>query len=101
MELINTKQESDILDALMKKNSWKYNLHKASEELQELALVLNQTLLKPYKVDEQEIINEMGDVMIRLSVLIRIFPIDKVNRRIAEKLSKYKEYNDSELYDQI
>lgn len=41
----------EIIEYLHQNNGEKYNLHKASEEMQELGLVLNQYLLKPTKVD--------------------------------------------------
>lgn len=91
----------EIIEHLFQNNGTKYNLHKASEELQELALVLNQFLLKPLKVDEQQIIDEIGDVKIRLAVLEKIYPADKIQERINYKLSKFREYRDHKLYNQI
>ena len=93
--------QEQIIQYLFEKNGKRYNLHKASEECQELGLVLNQYLLKPTKVDEQEIIDEMGDVIIRLEVLKKMFPEDKINERVAYKLSKYQEYIDHEKYNKI
>lgn len=93
--------DEKIINTLVEKNGYKYNLHKASEECQELGLVLNQKLLKPTKVDDQEIIDEIGDVMIRLEILKKMFPIDKIEERIALKLSKFQTYLDHELYNQI
>ena len=93
--------QEEILEHLYKNNGKQYNLHKASEECQELGLVLNQYLLKPTKVDEQEIIDEIGDVIIRLEILKKMFPIDKINDRVAYKLSKYQEYIDHQKYENI
>lgn len=93
--------DEKIINTLVEKNGYKYNLHKASEECQELGLVLNQKLLKLTKVDDQEIIDEIGDVMIRLEILKKMFPIDKIEERIALKLSKFQTYLDHELYNQI
>lgn len=93
--------QEQIIQHLFEKNGKQYNLHKASEECQELGLVLNQYLLKPNKVDEQEIIDEIGDVIIRLEVLKKMFPQDKIDERVAYKLSKYQEYIDHEKYDKI
>ena len=90
-----------IIDHLTKENGFEYNLHKASEELQELALVLTQKLTKPTKVDDQAIIDEIGDVMIRLRILKNIYPKDKIKERIKYKLSKFREYIDNKLYKQI
>ena len=51
--------DKEIIDILYKENGDSYNMHKASEECQELGLVLNQFLLKPNKVHTQEIIDEI------------------------------------------
>lgn len=91
----------EIIDYLHKKNTYNYNLHKASEECQELGLVLNQFLLKSKKVKQQEIIDEIGDVIIRIEILKKMFPIELINERINKKLSKYQEYKDSEEYENI
>jgi hypothetical protein len=93
--------QDEIIEHLFLNNGTKYNLHKASEEMQELGLVLNQYLLKPTKVDEQEIIDEIGDVKIRLAILEKMFPTDKIQARVDYKLSKFQEYIDRKLYDQI
>lgn len=90
-----------IIDILHLRNGRQYNLHKASEECQELGLVLNQYILKPEKVDPQEIIDEIGDVKIRLAILEKMFPADKIEERVNYKLSKYREYLDHEKYKNI
>lgn len=95
---MNNKQ---IIDHLVKENGFEYNLHKASEELQELALVLTQKLTKPLKVDDQEIIDEIGDVIIRLRILKKMYPKDKIKERVNYKLGKYQEYIDNKSYKQI
>lgn len=94
-------KNEEIIEYLFQNNGEKYNLHKASEEFQELGLVLNQYLLKPTKVDQQEIIDEIGDVKIRLAILEKMFPADKIEARVQYKLSKYLEYIDHKLYDNI
>lgn len=96
-----TEQQEKIIQTLYERNGYRYNLHKASEELQELGLVLNQKLLKPNKVDDQEIIDEIGDVKIRLAVLEKIFPQDRIQERINYKLNKFESYIDHEKYEQI
>lgn len=96
-----TEKQIQIINHLVENNGEQYNLHKASEEMQELGLVLNQYLLKPKKVKQQEIIDEIGDVIIRLEVLKRMFPIDKIEARVEEKLSKYQEYIDHKSYSTI
>ena len=100
-ELKKTLTQEEIIDYLYANNGDVYNLHKASEECQELGLVLNQKLLKPTKVDTQEIIDEIGDVKIRLAVLEKMFPADKIQARVEEKLNKYREYIENQTYSVI
>lgn len=96
-----TQEQNELLDKLIKHNDSIYNYHKASEECQELGLVLTQFILKPDHVDIQEIIDEIGDVAIRLEMLKKIFPIDKIEERIQFKLDKYKGYLGLEKYSNI
>lgn len=96
-----TEEQLILIAKLSKHNDSTYNLHKAAEECQELGLVLTQFILKPQKVEMTEIIDEIGDVIIRLEILKRIFPIDKIEERVAFKLSKYKDYLELEKYDNI
>lgn len=96
-----TEENQAIIDAVVKRNNHRYNLHKAAEECQELGLVLTQLLLKPDKVDEQEVIDEIGDVIIRIEMLSQIFPLAKILQRLDYKLGKFKEYHDSDKYPNI
>lgn len=96
-----SEEQEEIINHLVHTNGLKYNLHKASEECQELGLVLNQYLLKPKKVDTQEIIDEIGDVIIRLEILKRMFSQESIQKRVDFKLGKFKEYIDHKLYEQI
>lgn len=96
-----TEEQNQLLDKLTKHNDSIYNMHKASEECQELGLVLTQFILKPDHVDIQEIIDEIGDVAIRLEILKRVFPLDKIEERINFKLEKYKGYLALEKYSNI
>ena len=81
----------DVLEYMELSNGMEYNLLKASEEFQELSLVLLQKSLKPYKVQDQEIIDEMGDSIIRMYLLLSIFDREAVGQRIADKIKKYRE----------
>lgn len=76
-------------------------MHKASEEFQELALVLNQKLLKPTKVDDQQIIDEIGDCIIRLKILKKMYPKQSIKQRVIFKLTKFKEWLDNNRYNNI
>lgn len=99
----------EIINTLVEMNGVRYNLHKTSEECQELGLVLNQYLLKPTKVDKQEIIDEIGDVLQRIEILVKLrdengnlmFPMEAIQARINHKLSNYKTYIDHKTYEKI
>ncbi len=94
--------KDEIIDYLAKTNSLEYNLHKASEELLELALVLTQTLTKStHKPDDQATIDEIGDVIIRLGILKKLYNKEKIKERVNYKLSKYTEYIDHKSYKNI
>lgn len=97
----NEKEVKSIIDTLVERNGYQYNLHKASEELQELSLILTQKLLKPKKVDEQGIIDEIGDVIIRIEILKKIFNKEKIEDRVAYKLNKFNEYVKLDKYKHI
>jgi len=84
--------DKELIKYLVKNNDYKYNLLKASEELQELALVLTQMALKKEKVDKQEVIDEIGDVKIRLKIISKLFSKKKVKERIKFKLDKFRSY---------
>lgn len=97
--MVKTREE--IYDILHERNGYQYNLLKASEECQELGLALTQKILKYTKTSDQAIIDEIGDVIIRVEILKRIFPIDLIEKRIDKKLSKFETYMDHELYKEI
>jgi len=84
--------DKELIKYLVDNNDYKYNLLKASEELQELALVLTQMALKKEKVDEQEVIDEIGDVKIRLKIISKLFNKQKIKERIKFKLDKFRSY---------
>ena len=85
-------KDKEIIKYLVENNDYKYNLLKAAEELQELSLVLTQMALKEEKVDKQEVIDEIGDVIIRLNVLFHLFSLKKISKRVKFKLNKFKSY---------
>ena len=87
-----------VINYLVQNNDYKYNLLKASEELQELALVLTQMALKKDKVDKQEVIDEIGDVKIRLRIIEHFFSRKRVKKRIDDKLTKFKSYIENNQY---
>ena len=84
--------DKQLIKYLVDNNDYKYNLLKTAEELQELSLVLTQMALKEEKVKKQEVIDEVGDVTIRLKVLKHFFSKRKVKTRIRYKLDELKSY---------
>ena len=91
----------EIINTIHNRNGYFYNLHKASEECQELGLILNQKLLKQEKVADEAIIDEIGDVIIRLEILKLTFNNNKIQERINYKLAKFEEYIDHNKYNKI
>ena len=89
----------EIINTIHNRNGYFYNLHKASEECQELGLILNQKLLKQEKVADEAIIDEIGDVIIRLEILKLTFNNNKIQERINYKLAKFEEYIDHNKYN--
>lgn len=82
----------ELIKYLADNNDYKYNLLKAAEELQELSLVLTQMALKEDKVKKQEVIDEIGDVEIRIKVLKYFFNKSKIKERFQFKIDKLKSY---------
>lgn len=82
----------ETINKLIETNDPKYNLQKAAEEFQELALVLIQLSLKPKKVKTQEVIDEIGDCKIRLAILEGIFDPKAIEERVDYKIGKFEEY---------
>lgn len=90
--------DNQLINHLVNKNDYKYNLLKTAEELQELSLVLTQMALKENKVNKQEVIDEIGDVKIRLRVLEHFFSRKRVQKRIEFKMKKLKQYVSENKY---
>lgn len=83
-----------IIDHLVTNNPLEYNVLKAAEEFQELALALTQKITKPNGNGDQEVIDEIGDCIIRLRILKKMYPKDKIKERVNYKLGKFQEYID-------
>lgn len=80
---------------MIRHNDPKYNLIKTCEELAELQEKLLKKVVKQGTLKcptDDEIIEEIGDVYIRLAVLSRIFGKEKVNTRISYKLKKFESF---------
>ena len=79
-----------VIETLVKTNNPKYQLLKACEELSELNTALMQYVNKGTK--KQEIIDEIGDVKIRLKILEKVFSEKKVKKRYNFKINKFYNY---------
>jgi NTP pyrophosphatase (non-canonical NTP hydrolase) len=90
-----------FLTKITGKNGVNYNLVKSAEESSELATALLQKATKDIRVEDQAIIDEVGDVFIRLVILTKMYGVDNVLSRLKYKLEKFHEYNDSERYQHI
>jgi NTP pyrophosphatase (non-canonical NTP hydrolase) len=98
---MNFKKVKIVNDYLKYGNSKEYTLLKTAEELQELALILIQSVTKDTEIDDQSIIDEIGDVLIRLNVLREFFPEEEIQERIEYKLKKFYKYITENKYQNI
>lgn len=89
-----TTKGKTMISVLAETNDYKYNLLKTVEELSELSEVLMKKVLKVDKKQptDEEIIDEIGDVYIRIKVLSKLFNEKAVSKRIRLKLRKFREY---------
>lgn len=90
-----------IIEELVKTNHPHYNLLKCVEELTELSEVLIKRMIKeggPKNPTDESIIEEIGDVKIRIQILEQLFGVDKVQARVDYKLGKFKEYLEQGKY---
>lgn len=90
-----------IVEKLVETNDPHYNLLKCVEELTELNEVLIKRLVKggsPKDPSDASIIEEIGDVKIRIMVLEKIFGEEKVQARVDYKLGKFESYIEEGKY---
>ena len=85
-------KDKELIKYLVENNDYKYNLLKTAEELNELSTILLQYVNKDNKIDKQKIIEEIGDSIIRITVLKKLFNKKKINLRVKFKLNKLKSY---------
>jgi len=81
---------NNLTEYLVKTNERRYNILKAIEEAQELALILTQSLSKG--VPEEKITEEIGDLKFRLGVIESYYSKRAVRQRILYKKSKCVKY---------
>jgi len=85
----------ELIKKIKNYNTEEYNYLKCVEELAELSEVLLKKVNKKQTEKEpkdQEIIDEIGDCIIRLNVLTEIFGENKIDTRIHLKLNQFKTY---------
>lgn len=92
MEFLESIAKDQRLQNIFERNSFHYNLLKSSEELQELSLVLTQKQTKPGAVNDSEIVDEIGDVLLRMLILTKIYNCDDIKARILFKLTKSESF---------
>lgn len=86
-------QDHPTIDKMVETNEWDYNIDKTIEELLELAEVLMKRKLKgnsEFAPKKQAIIDEIGDVEIRIRVLRKLLGEEAIDKRIEEKLAKFE-----------
>lgn len=94
-------KKQEIINHLAQKNTYQYNLLKTCEELNELSEILLKKVNKfggPKEPTDDAIIEEIGDVQLRLLVLFEVFDDSKIEERVQYKLKKYKEYIEEGKY---
>lgn len=96
---MDKKDKEKVYDYMINENDRNYNVLKIAEECQELSLILIQSLSKG--VEEEKIIEEIGDVKFRLKVLESYYDPDKIKQRINKKLEKNLKYINDKKYKNI
>lgn len=94
--------QKEILDFLATQNDPNYNLLKLAEECTELSDVLIKSVTKPNVDRNEHLIEELGDVLLRATIVIRMIKADdKVDDRMLYKidnLNKLIEENNYQNY---
>lgn len=88
----------ELCRTLAKENTPEYNMMKMIEECTELNEVLIKKLNKKGRKKEpalQDIIDEMGDVFVRLRILSEMMGYDDVQKRINFKLAELMRWYES------
>lgn len=91
--------DKELIKYLADNNDRNYNLLKASEECQELSLILTQFISKG--TSDEKIIEEIGDVLFRVGILKHLFDKEKIVERKAYKISKCKKYIEEGKYERF
>lgn len=95
------ENSKNILETLAGYNSYEYNLRKCAEEASELSTIILQSLNKPGFIPDNKIIEEIGDLDLRLKILKIMFGKDKVNERKSNKLKSWQKQLENKRYKEI
>jgi hypothetical protein len=94
--------EEELMEVLLNENDPKFNITKLCEELSELQEVLLKYInKKPEKApSKQAIVDEVGDVFLRLGVVIKQLEVeeDPIGERLDTKISKLIKYYNEGKY---
>ena len=96
-----TDKQIELIKVISDRNDPNYTTLKTVEELNELSLVLMQKFLKGDKVNDQEIIDEIGDVLIRMEFIKLKYNKEDILKRINKKLTNYEEWIKLDKYKNI
>ena len=89
-----------VIKQMADTNEGDYNIDKTIEEIFELGEALMKRKLKgeQYGASNQHIIDEIGDVQIRINVLREILGPHKVDERVKFKLAKFRGFYKDKKY---
>jgi predicted nucleic acid-binding Zn-ribbon protein len=102
-----SQEQKKVIHDLFVNNSTEYNIDKLLEELAELSTAILQARNKTSQSNDdilkhrQAMIDEIGDVQIRLAVYSETFKNTEIESRIDKKLSKFDEYLRNRKYKNV
>lgn len=94
---MTNEEQVEVIKLLLSKNSIEFNHTKAIEELNELATVLMQKINKmggPGEPSNDSVTEEIGHVLIRITILTQMYGGEHVEESIDKKLTELKEMID-------
>lgn len=86
------KKMCEMFNVIVEYNNPSFNEHKAIEEMGELTTALMQRRTKPAGRNDQEVIDEIGDVLITVIILAYQYGIASVKKRMIKKLKKKRQH---------
>ena len=86
------RKAMSVITRMANENQDLFNEQKLIEEMSELTKELTHRITKPRKYDPSKVIEELGDVKVRLEVLCARYGRGAVNARVNTKLKKFDKY---------